>query len=360
LNNPRCLFIRRTQLARLDDEDEISEEPQWKLVEKVVALLEKALSPDAKVQHNVKLPVIGQPDREPRQCDVVITRGSHPRQTITIVEVQKRQSKPDINTFNGWVEKMREVGAQSLICVSVKGFPSSILSKVANQIGPTVRLMTLANLANPNMLGLVMMPFLVHRTGQFRIKSIGTVQIQLLAETLGSDRLEINTDDKLFTVGGAESPLSLNELVSQSLTTANISEAMLTRGEREPESYSAVLELMSTDSTEPDLWITVSGKRFKVRSLPVTLAIDTKSSRIPLEILGYSQETVDGELAWVAMASGEVDGKAIQSQIVFKAGADQNLYIASVHSVGFENCNLYLSPDQGLIEIIAGSGFEDS
>lgn len=115
----------------------------WKTAEHIAAMLEKAVSPDAMVQHNVFLPVIGRPNRKPRQCDVVVTYGKEPRTSRAIVEVQKRNRKPDITTFDGWVAKMREVGAQQLICVSEHGYPQSIIDKVALEIGPTVKLMTL-------------------------------------------------------------------------------------------------------------------------------------------------------------------------------------------------------------------------
>lgn len=117
----------------------------WALQEKIVTLLERHISSGATVRRNVHLPVLGSINKRKRQCDVVIVSGAKPRETISIVEVQKRQSKPDINTFNGWVEKMREVGAQHLICVSQTGFPDSVEEK-ANQIGPTIRLITLKQL----------------------------------------------------------------------------------------------------------------------------------------------------------------------------------------------------------------------
>jgi hypothetical protein len=79
----------------------------------------------------------------------VIEEGTEPRQTISIVEVQKRGSKPEINDFNGWIVKMRDVGAQHLICVSALGFPVSIEEK-ADQIGPTVRLLTLKQIEEDN------------------------------------------------------------------------------------------------------------------------------------------------------------------------------------------------------------------
>ncbi|MEB3191963.1 MAG: hypothetical protein VKL42_16600 [Snowella sp.] len=118
----------------------------WESTEKIVAFIEQAISPDAKVEHNVKLPVINNPNRKPRQCDVVITFGKYPRQTLAIVEVQKRVTRPSITTFHGWCKKMEEVGAQHLFCVSALGYPSSIIEYVKKEKGPTVKLLTLEDL----------------------------------------------------------------------------------------------------------------------------------------------------------------------------------------------------------------------
>jgi hypothetical protein len=113
-------------------------EPHWKTVEKVVALLEKSLAPEARVRHNVKLPSLA--TGHPEQCDVVIEMGQEPRVTRTIVEVQKRKERVKPNDFRGWCQKMREVGANRLICVSAKPFPRSIKDKVAKELGPAVLL----------------------------------------------------------------------------------------------------------------------------------------------------------------------------------------------------------------------------
>ena len=118
----------------------------WQVVEDVAGLLEKALTPYAEVKRNVRLPVIGKTRK--RQCDIVITYGLPPRRTISIVEVQKRDRKPDITTFHGWCRKMQEVGAQHLICVSMRGYPQSIIDDVATIYGPTVRLLNLKELSD--------------------------------------------------------------------------------------------------------------------------------------------------------------------------------------------------------------------
>jgi len=62
----------------------------WKNLEHIVQLIEKSISPEAVVEHNQFLPVIGSPTGAKRQCDVVIRSGQKPRETITIVEVQDR------------------------------------------------------------------------------------------------------------------------------------------------------------------------------------------------------------------------------------------------------------------------------
>jgi hypothetical protein len=114
----------------------------WERFEKIVCILERQIQRGAVVKRNQFLPVLGSPSGRTRQCDVVIEEGAEPRVTRSIVEVQKRAAKPTINDFNGWVEKLREVGAQHLICVSAKGFTRSIREK-ADLLGPTVRLITL-------------------------------------------------------------------------------------------------------------------------------------------------------------------------------------------------------------------------
>lgn len=117
----------------------------WEKKEELVKLIEKVISPSSHIERDVKLPNLKSKIGAKRQCDVVIRTGKPPRETISIVEVQKRGIKVDINTFGGWCVKMRDVGAQHLICVSEKGFPKSIIEE-AQLMGPTIRLLTLAQL----------------------------------------------------------------------------------------------------------------------------------------------------------------------------------------------------------------------
>ncbi len=127
-------------------------DPKWKHIEEMVASLEQSLSPMAEVRHNVMLPVLGMPG-EMRQCDVVITYTDSPRSFFVIVEVQDRKRKPTITEFQGWVAKMREVGANALICISEQGYPDSIKKRVLEEYGPSVILLTtLKELEEPQIL----------------------------------------------------------------------------------------------------------------------------------------------------------------------------------------------------------------
>ncbi|HEV3192200.1 MAG TPA: hypothetical protein VGY54_16925, partial [Polyangiaceae bacterium] len=119
-------------------------EPKWRMVERVAALIEKIIDPTATVEHDVRLPDLETPGHK-RQCDVVVTTGPQHRRTRTIVEVQKRDHKVKVLDFDGWIAKMRAVGAQHLICVSAAGYPASVIARAAKH-GPTVRLATLREL----------------------------------------------------------------------------------------------------------------------------------------------------------------------------------------------------------------------
>lgn len=115
-------------------------------LEKIVEIIERSISPTARIEQNVFLPILTSTQGHTAQCDIVIRNGSPPRETLTIVEVQDRNSKVDINTFRGWLVKIEDVGAQHLICVSRKDFASSIKEK-AGQSGSKIFLVTLKDLS---------------------------------------------------------------------------------------------------------------------------------------------------------------------------------------------------------------------
>jgi len=317
----------------------------WKSSEEIAAILEKALVPTAKVEHNVRLPVMGK--SRSRQCDVVITYGKHPRQTIAIVEVQKRRRKPDINTFHGWVQKMREVGAQHLICVSALGYPRSIVDEVQTQHGPTVRLLTLEELKYPSIGNLVAVsPFLIHRKPVFSFESIGKAGMETdpaNIDNLKAVETSINIKDKVFSLDDSPERYSLIDLTDQVVKLR--SEFFFQQGLTEPASYA--LDVM-LGSVSQDLWFYQGEERRKIYQLPLRIRVEHQITEIPMTFHAYKQEFIDGALAWVVSAKGFVEGGSeISVQLVFKPDQQGFLRLTDVHHHGGEQLNLIVYSDEG-------------
>jgi len=121
-------------------------------LEWLVQLIEKSIAPDAIVEHDVDMPVLNSSRGSTAQCDIVIRSGKEPRQTVTIIEVQDRGSRVKPNDFRGWKQKLEDVGAQRLICVSRQEFPESIKEQ-ASLLGNSIILVTLKE-ADPESLPL--------------------------------------------------------------------------------------------------------------------------------------------------------------------------------------------------------------
>ncbi len=315
----------------------------WQVVEEVAGLLEKSLTPFAEVRRNVKLPVIGK--TRLRQCDVVITYGSPPRQTVSIVEVQKRARKPAINTFHGWCRKMQEVGAQHLICVSMLGYPKSIIDEVATRCGPTVRLLTLNELRKPEVPGLTFVsPFLLHKKPQFTLEEVGpSVRLEGFPKGVGVDMF--SSADKVFTVDDSKELQSIVDVITAAM--CEISNAFRERKEEEPDRYRLELTLGSVDKT---LWLHIKGKPYKVLKLPTRVRVETAVSSIPLTTFEYHQESVEGALAWVAVAEGISENKPISIRLVFRKDEEGFLRGMSVYGKGVESVGLVVSSDKIAVE----------
>jgi len=304
----------------------------WKTAEHIAALLEKTVTPEAQVQHNVLLPVIGRPDRKPRQCDVVVKYGKVPRTSLAIVEVQKRNKKPDINTFHGWVAKMREVGAQQLICVSEHGYPQSIIDEVAQRIGPTVKLMTLRQLERgDNIAQLVMLPFSLHTTCTYDLLSLGKLQLHRdsFSKGKGVSQVQVSTADTVFSIGREGPLINLNELVAGALTGSNL--------EPSPPAPKASIEVELKFNSQHDVWFLSGTRRLQVRDWPVRVRAHfttTQRNDIKIDVshLVYRQEAIDGVLAWVAKVKIEQDGVLREFQVSFKRNPDGYLSFAGFAS----------------------------
>lgn len=295
-------------------------EQPWKLAERAVAALERTLTPEARIQHNVRLPDLLSASVQ-RQCDVVIRYGTPPRETITIVEVQRRRSSVELNDFHGWCEKMRRVGAQHLICVSRRPFPESI--KVdAQQRGPTVRLLTLTELEREK----TPLDFLI---GYFEVTSLGRVQFAnvRLIEHDGSTTplIEVNPNEILF-----ENELgvrcALRDLARDFLHSPAITDLP-------PNTYTIQFE--TTGSLR---YLRPPAAHDARRRLAATIQFDIEKRPIPIAIESYEQLDVDGVLAWLVTASFSAPGdRDMHVRVTFAPGEDGRLQAKHVDWEGLRD-----------------------
>ena len=187
-----------------------------KYLEKIVQLIEKSLSPDDIVEHDINMPILSSREGHRTQCDIVITKGKPPRQTLTIVEVQDRNSKVKPNDFRGWEQKLEDVGAQHLIVVSKQDFPSSIKEKVSLS-GSKIFLMNIKNILPESIPNFINFQFHDLQFDITKIHSFIPTFSQTTAKELGIDRDDIykknhfNSKDKMWSLDGI-SNLSFNEL----------------------------------------------------------------------------------------------------------------------------------------------------
>ncbi|MGY5353579.1 hypothetical protein [Wenyingzhuangia sp. IMCC45467] len=100
-----------------------------KYFEQLVAIIEKSLDKDATIETDVQMPILNSIKGFTTQCDIVIKKGKKPRITTTIIEVQDRKTKVKPNDLRGWEQKLDDIGAQHLICVSRQKFPESTKEK---------------------------------------------------------------------------------------------------------------------------------------------------------------------------------------------------------------------------------------
>ncbi len=188
-------------------------EKDWLSKEKLVQIIEKSISPEATVEHNIRLTDLTSKNNKKRQCDVVIRSGKNERETITIVEVQSRTTKFNITTFQGLIQKMRDVGAQHLICVSTTGFSSTIVEK-AKELGGTVRLVML-NKYEPEEIPLNLnLPKLNLERFITSYESEGPPEIKFNSNS----KIGFHLDEMNFKVSGREEIFNYHELNNFYLT----------------------------------------------------------------------------------------------------------------------------------------------
>lgn len=309
------------------------QEPKWRTIERVVALLESTLDPSATVEHDSHLPDLLTPGIT-RQCDVVVTTGAEFRRTRTIVEVQRRSRAVDIAHFDAWVAKMRAVGAQHLVCVSTTGFPSSVKKKAA-QHGPTVRLVTLKELAKGS-------PLLHGSLGSMHLRQVGTTDfpsVELLVKDPAHLALPCGTilqHEPNFRSKDGD-VLSLNQ-IAQRLLNSDPRVASLPDG------------LHPLDFETADAFLHVPNEVPGPVRLRFTANVRVHRARFDCNVLEYLQTPEESPLAWVLVGETprpDSDG-TYQLKIAFRTGPDGRLKPQSINVLGLEPGDVFSAQTAGM------------
>jgi mRNA-degrading endonuclease RelE of RelBE toxin-antitoxin system len=298
----------------------------WKDTERLVHLIEKSLNPGSVVLHNQHLTVVNSSSGRTRQCDVVIITGNDKRKTVTIVEVQERNAQVDINTFNGWLEKMREVGAQHLVCVSRREYPASVIEK-ANQLGSTVLLVNFNQSAEPDTIPLQLInskatysDFDIHELFDIELAySKGVLEASgIRREELPSGSLGVN--EEVFSLDG----VSLTSLYR------------LARAQLELKGFKAP-EIEEFTCGEPSgIYFQINGTLLKLKELKFKARWSYSLHYIPPTVMTYDQ-LKDGTLAWLLEFKFKQGERSMTTRIPFTGDPESlllsGLQVESSHDI---------------------------
>lgn len=276
---------------------------KWEFMERVVELLERSITPDAKVERGQWLPSLL--TGHPAQIDVAIRRGAPPRDTLTIVEVQKRGKKVEIGDFRGWLGKRDEVGAQHLICVSEAGFPESIVDLAKTQ-GARVRLLTLSELK-----GETWPVQIVDK--EMRLVEVGYELMGVEPLKAGvivlPESFEIRKEDPIFTRTGEAKRLSAMDLAKEAVGSQPQFQF------KAPGDYNETLTYRPPSGVE--LSILLGGKPIALAALVCSIKLHIKRYRMPLTCSGYEQVDYKGALAYAITGAGAIDGRNARASLIF-------------------------------------------
>lgn len=299
-------------------EVKLEQEAHWKLVERVVALLEQAIAPGARVEHNSQLW-----DYEAgitRQCDVVIRQGKPPRETLTIVEVQDRGRRVTLPTFEGWSRKREKVRAQHLVCVSQKGFSRSVLQEVGRQ-GDIVRLVELKELeqtAWPLKFAEGKLPF-VWPEVEIDSYTLKTVNGKMPGTQFKRGDVEFEHNGK---------PAQLGQIFARHFPTLDYPQV---EGEYD-------CDQKVSFGRDDVLIMTWNGDSSRVDSITAHLKVKVRRVELVMSATEYRQVSFEGSLAWALTGTGQVDGKEASLRVVFVPLPNGMLRIGAAQTLGvFEN-----------------------
>lgn len=290
-----------------------------KYLEHLVHLIEKSINSDARVEHDVNLPVITSTIGATRQCDIVITQGKPPRQTVTIIEVQDRGSKPSRNDFGGWVEKLKEVGAQHLICVSREGFSASVIEKAA-QSGTTVRLIELKEIGEDQIpLDIFSFSLII---SDFNIKKVEGIEFDAKKEDFeknyqAGDRIDlgiINFHSPIFSEDG-ENIISLYQLIRNNFPVQSGKTSGNSR-----------LSLPVYENK--NVFLLIDGQVIKTR-FKVDFEWIGEVYEVPINMMSYTQNG-HGVLAWILEGEQQTERGTWKFRMPVERREDGNFLIKNV------------------------------
>jgi hypothetical protein len=250
----------------------------------------------------------------------VIEIGQEPRVTRTIVEVQTRNQRVKPNDFRGWCQKMRDVGANRLICVSAMPFPRSIKDKVAKDLGPTVLLVRLEALRTEQW------PFQIVNNAMKVYRSTVEVDSAIKPNPL----LVFHPDQNPFQehIGELFNAASLPNVIQRE-GDAELLPLMdlVNDGVRRMNEHPELFRLPEGVCRHPMKWypkgvsFCFNGHTAPILEVRITYTVETRSTPFSFEISSYTQEGHD-TLAWVVRASGKVDGEDAEIRFTCVPNAD--------------------------------------
>jgi hypothetical protein len=295
-------------------------------LEKIVELIERSISPSSVIRQNVLLPVLNSQTERTRQCDVVIESGPEFRRNVTIVEVQDRKSQVNIATFNDWLKKLDDVGANSLICISRKEFPESV-KEVARFQGNRVLLVNLKE-ETPESLPLNFLSFSV----AYENVSITGIDALRCCVEKGSidlkslDRQLINSNEKIWSRDKV-SNMSFVELISPLIKELH-------------EGSQGIVKDVATFTFENDrrlvLYCYTNGKYVRV-GLNVTARYTYDNHLLSMAVSSYEQ-IEHGTLAWVFEIEHETSSGKIKTKVpVIKHGDNAYKMLDVINSTDFNS-----------------------
>lgn len=277
-------------------------------LEKIVEIIERSIDPNSRIERNVFLPILTSNEHHTAQCDIVIRSGLAHRETLTLIEVQDRKSKVDINMFRGWISKLEDVGAQHLICVSRKDFPSSIKEK-AQQHGNKVRLITLKELT-PKNIPVNFISFI------FQYKHIDILDIENIKPLVAIGTIkQFNLTP--FKLSGSDRIFSFDKINKLSITELCQQHVNLLLGACDNTCRNDTSHLHFRLSTNPELFIFLEDDFIPI-GLTADFAWCYEFAEYPMSVAVYEQNEY-GALAWVFEVTHKSrKGSAVSIKLPFK------------------------------------------